>query len=514
MQPNATIHALPLETIAEVFQLVLHKADPYPTALHRLAQVCIRWRDLVLSHPSFWAIIDEAYGRRWANWAVKKAKNVPLTFVYMTESRRKAPDVRAFVTCLRQNLHRCGVVIIAPRGEDTNSRTILKAVQQVLHTPNLCLSSFVFYIRRCGPSDASPPTAFLRGVTHKTRQARVMNISASLFRNGPPLARSLTHLNVFFGGKADLGMDWDQPLQFNALVDALRSSPALESLELERVKFTGIPSDVLPPVHLPKLKSLIFMDKHGETCTAHALLGLIDAPNCALLCIWVRFSYDETWERVRYVLDTPTIRTVCGNTTDPSYSFGEVSAEAMSDWIDRIGISVVSADRSSRIHMYFDQVNEKLLAFQHIFSQLSPSLFSIRALTYSILGHSPTVHSAFTRQFPLVDTLVVDVTRATSDEWEGFLGILTTRDVPDGGHLVWPHLQSLTVLTGSAEIEVMEFDPQPIFDFLRTRIGTMGTRPRKFKQLRFKGICDGLLEVEPEMWAGLVEDFRIEREEE
>ncbi|KAG8902015.1 hypothetical protein FRB99_004864 [Tulasnella sp. 403] len=321
----------------------------------------------------------------------------------------------------------------------------------------------------------------------------MMTVYLGMLRRGSPLASNLTRLKLLWGGHIDDQMGWDRSLHLNVLVGTLQACPTLVSLELEYIKIIGTPSSTPPPLYLPRLRSLALDDM--STDAAHVLLPLIDAPSCDILRLAVRSSFDEAPERVHDVLDTLIVRTVCANINKPSNVFDTVWARVASEREDQIAISVVPTDLSSEFYINFEGVGGKLL---------------------HIIGHSPASHLAFMRRFPLVDTLTVDVTLASEEGWEAFLGILTTHQCPDDGDLLWPALQSLTVVTSFDEEWSMTFRPEPFLDFHQARIRMLhgkdtGTTLRMFKKLHFKGICGGIDEIE---WAEFVEVFEIQEEEE
>ncbi|KAG8892177.1 hypothetical protein FRB99_002904 [Tulasnella sp. 403] len=503
----AMVHSLPLEIIAEVFHFVLWKSDPYPATLHQLAQVCVRWRDLILFHPPFWAIIDEAFGERWAEWAVKRAKNVPLAFLYVSDSpgrpgkRDKSRRAETFVDCLMQNLHRCGVVVFAPRDQGANNTIIPNAMQQILHTPDLSLSSFVFYIRGCSGRQLRPlKRDYLRCVGHKTQQTRMMSVTLGMFSGGSPLARNLTRLRLFWWGPIDNEMEWDKFLSVEVLVDTLQACPTLESLELESIDVIGIPSSTL---HLPNLKELALTSVSGDL--AHALLPMVDAPCCQLLSMSLD-PPDEPLGQMYDVLDAPILRTVCENMNKSSNTFHTFWAQVATDPDDQIGVSVVPHSLSNQLLIFMADIGDELRAFQQIISLLPDPVFSAPQLELSLLGHSPSLYSTFARRFPLVDSITVEV--GVEDHWEGFLEFLTTHRLTGGEHLVWPALKSLIVFAAIGEEYTMTFHTEPLIGFLRARIDilhgeSMGTGPRKFEKLHFTGRYEGLDGVN---WADLVED--------
>ncbi|KAG8902812.1 hypothetical protein FRB99_004079 [Tulasnella sp. 403] len=508
------IHSLPLETIAEIVHLVLCKCDTYPETLHRLAQVCARWRDLILSHPPFWAIIDEAFGKRWAEWAVKRAKNVPLTFVYMAKSPRELSEVKAFVECLVQNIHRCRVLVVTHHWQEAlGSLAILETVKQVLHTPDLTLESFALCMGRCA-SYRPLSSKYLLRIAHGTRQTRMMTIPIGMFRDGSPIARNLTHLKLFRNPRIDNTMGWDKPLHIEVLIDTLQACPTLISLELESIEIEGTLLRTVPTIHLPNLKHLEL--GYMATEAARALLPILDAPYCDILRLLLISDDTEPLGHVHDVLDASVIRAVCENMNKYSNTLNRVGAQVGSEPWDRIGISIIPTDLPGEFSLSLGGVEDQLRVFERIFSLLPDSVFSARQLDYSLSGHSPSVHSAFLRRFPLIDTITVDATEAQDDDWEAFFDTLTTPQFPDGEPAAWPALESLTVVASFDENCSVTFQLSPISKFIVDRIQILNEGrpgPRKFKKLHLKGICEGLDRVDLWLWPELIEDLLIQPEE-
>ncbi|KAG8902017.1 hypothetical protein FRB99_004866 [Tulasnella sp. 403] len=514
----ATVHSLPLEIIAEVVHFVLHGSNPYPAALHRLAQVCTRWRDLILSYPPFWAIIDEAFGERWAEWAVKRAKNVPLTFLCMSHSPEASdgwiwplmvhdslrnPErlhrMEAFVNCLLQNLHRCDVVVVASNADST---MIHNTVQQILHTPNLSLSSFVFCMCSHRSSHKSLSEYYPSRIAKKTR---TMVIPVAIFRDGSPLAKNLTDLKLFGG------VQFDDSLLI-ALVNTLQACPTLESLELDDVGIPKIPSTMLPTLHLPELHRLVLTHVPGDL--AYVLLPLVDAPSCKVLSMSLTSHSDEPRDQVYDMLDAPVLRTVCQNMDRPLNIFDTFRAQVATDPEDQIGVSITPRWFLDRLGLFVEDVEDELRAFQKILSLLPDRVFYAHQLELSLFGHSPSVYSAFASRFPLIDSITVEIREEGC--WEGFLEFLTTHRLPSDGHIVWPDLGSLIVAHEIGGGDPITIRTELLVKFLQTRSEllhqqSLGLRPRKFRKLHFKGEWEGLKGVN---WADLVMDFKMDEFEE
>ncbi|KAG8902016.1 hypothetical protein FRB99_004865 [Tulasnella sp. 403] len=486
----AMIHSLPVELIAEIVHFVLSESDPYPVALHQLAQVCGHWKDIILSHPPFWAIVDVAFGERWVEWALKRVKNAPLTFVYTPQDPpRKFLEARAFVECLLRNIHRCHVLVIVPRWNDEGFPMLCATIRMVLQARSLALHSFVLSTRQSA-WDGPLPADNLRQVACTNQQTRLLAISPSMLQGNPLLTSNLTHLELFAGPNRT---DLDRSLHVEMLADILHQCPTLISLRLSSIEIAGLLSSMLPTRHLPKLKELeldaLSMD------TVLALLRVIDALSCDKLHISTKSLVNEGPERVHSLLDAPIVRTVCANINKPSNVFDTLQARIASMVPDQITVSLVSSDLSNKFHITLQEVEDKLLAFQQIFSLLPDSVFSAHKLHYGIEGHSPDIHAAFIHRFPLVNSLTVAVHGLSSDDLEGLLQILTRCSLPGNEQIAWPNLESLTVITPLNLLWSITFQTRPLLDFLEARVGVLSTGstgPRKFKKLHFKGTCEGL----------------------
>ncbi|KAG8961307.1 hypothetical protein FRC00_012615 [Tulasnella sp. 408] len=76
--PLASIHQLPAELIIEILLSALEGTVWDPKSLQRLASVCKDWRDIILSNPRFWTVIDTRHGRYSSTLVLKRNRVGPL----------------------------------------------------------------------------------------------------------------------------------------------------------------------------------------------------------------------------------------------------------------------------------------------------------------------------------------------------------------------------------------------------------------------------------------------------
>ncbi|KAG8988330.1 hypothetical protein FRB90_002827 [Tulasnella sp. 427] len=80
------LHLLPTEIFTAILALVIdHRVkdgDREPLKLHRLAQVCRRWRDIVLDCPVFWKVLSSEFEADFLKWTLQRNPNGQLRIFY------------------------------------------------------------------------------------------------------------------------------------------------------------------------------------------------------------------------------------------------------------------------------------------------------------------------------------------------------------------------------------------------------------------------------------------------
>ncbi|KAJ7501188.1 hypothetical protein B0H11DRAFT_2375370 [Mycena galericulata] len=113
----APIRHLPSEILGEIFALMTSDLDKYPNRMDRLgrrpllklAQVCARWRMIVLGTPSFWStihfysyVLESIHSRGLLQSALDRAGDSPLT-VFITRDNALTPQASALELLLQSS---------------------------------------------------------------------------------------------------------------------------------------------------------------------------------------------------------------------------------------------------------------------------------------------------------------------------------------------------------------------------------------------------------------------------
>ncbi|KAG8895313.1 hypothetical protein FRB99_000651 [Tulasnella sp. 403] len=475
---------LPNELVHEILFYSLENQVNYPRALHERAQVCVVWRDMVLSERRFWTIIEPRWGRQWAIWAIQKSGDLPLSIFSIPtgaddgvwEHDCVAP-FQEIADVIESVPHRCRLLAFSPEDFAWDDQfDIERFLQEALvHSALEAFDIRPVYKSIC-------PANYIRGPTPTFRD---LIIPDALLWKLYPIMTDLTHLEIWDEGGQEITFDW--------LFDVLRSSPRLRSLclDVRCITWRAKPAaQDLSPISLPSLATLelpkISPDAIGT------MLRVIDAPMCS------KASLGWNSEDLEVLFSLPKERLVVKMTSALSHAekFGIVSTSpkggvAVSlvtpkisfDWEFPLGHSERPPDISRLIQCNFPSLTSLNLDLNVVAVELVPSL----------VAKMPSVESL---------TLVTP----NPAEWGMVMTALTgASDAP----LSWPRLHTLIV-----EGHRWKFVPLPFLDFLRRRVhvnmddGSQPTTP-KFRKLSIYGQSKGFDDAVRAEIEALVDDFKL-----
>ncbi|KAG8975719.1 hypothetical protein FRC05_005237 [Tulasnella sp. 425] len=279
MEQQIGIQDLPIELLLSIFRLSFDITTLRQDRC-RLSLVCRSWRDIVQESPYLWTEISGHDKIHYTETSLAKSKDLPIDIYYLSTTGSQLPThLTHFVYKVTPFLSRSRSISLITLSDMFHSfPRVFVALQSkpALHLESLVLKEHPSQRWGHRPGD-NPLQLPEMSAFPKLRRLEIDGMPCTLSPRGLGLHNVLS-LNLV----DVIGVSAEQ------LLDVLRNSPSLESLELGRSPVTCPAHTTLTPIHLPHLTTLhlIFM----PIPVSNFFLSTIHAPNCSKLSISSNFA--------------------------------------------------------------------------------------------------------------------------------------------------------------------------------------------------------------------------------
>ncbi|KAG8897911.1 hypothetical protein FRB99_007792 [Tulasnella sp. 403] len=455
--PNSTISTLPTELVVQIVFRSLEDEVDYPTIIHQRAQVCRRWRDIILSEPTFWSIVSPLYRDEWVKWALRKSGDVPLSIFWLPSYRGSYPEPGYMPRFFKRHIHRCCTLVLDCNSSATESYLTSAHFRRVLYDPRPRLRAFL--ITNDGP------LIFPANYVTIPPTFRKIHISSAVLFVFWPIMTDLTSLRIQMPSK---------PVDFEHLTRALSSSPRLQFLSLEWLVIRRRLNEPTPSsINLPALEvlRLVYLQKDDMA----ALMRTISAPassEVVIQCANTDFNPPElfapslggvsamTW-LARNEAEYLSIR--CSKEPLPIHVVNYKTSELS------VKLCFLGGDFTNPLTTMLDGPQGGLPSITSL--DIEPSLLSTEVLQY------------LASKTPSVEKLTAQLQGMQVEDPIAFL-------VDASGKCLWPNLHSLSIRARGD----WWFSPVSVIRFLRTHTQrgnslahTSHSAPPKFRYLSICG---------------------------
>ncbi|KAG8947196.1 hypothetical protein FRC04_010919 [Tulasnella sp. 424] len=278
MERPTSIQDLPTELLLYIFRLSFDITSLKRDRC-RLILVCQYWRDVVQESAYLWTEISADDDRHYAERSLAKSKDLPIDLYYIwSGGPHPQMYLSSYVDLVTSLLFRSRSISLISQGYMLEwFESVLEKLQSkaALRLESLILKGDPSQRRRHG-AGANPPQLPETSAFPKLRRLEIEGTPCELPPQGLQLHRVLS-LNLV----DVINVSAEQ------LLEVLRNSPYLESLELGRSPITCPVQPALTQVHLPHLTTLhlIFL----PLPVSNFFLSTLHTPNCSKLFISSQF---------------------------------------------------------------------------------------------------------------------------------------------------------------------------------------------------------------------------------